>query len=69
MLQHISIELRNSQSTHDIPDPDEYNKVLGIEWNAHLDCFHFTISELPSLSCMTKRTLVADVAKLFDVLG
>ena len=57
---------KNSQSSHDIPDPDEYTKALGIEWQ---DCFRFTVSELPHLSNMTKRSLVSDIAKLFDVLG
>ena len=69
ILKHVPSELRNSQSTHCIPDPDEYIKALGIEWNAHHDCFRFTVSELPSLSVMTKRNLVSDIAKLFDVLG
>ena len=69
VLQNISPELRNSQSKHGIPDPDQYTKALGIEWSATWDHFRFTVSELPTLSVMTKRSLVSDIAKLFDVLG
>ena len=69
VLQHIPPELKNSQPSYDIPDPDEYTKALGIEWNATLDCFRFTVSDLPPLSNMTKRSLVSDIAKLFDILG
>lgn len=69
VLHHVSPELKNSQSTYGIPDPDQYTKALGIEWNATMDHFHFTVSDLPSLSSMTKRALVSDIAKLFDVLG
>ena len=69
VLQNISPELRNSQSKHGIPDPDQYTKALGIEWSATWDHFRFTVPELPTVSVMTKRSLVSDIAKLFDILG
>ena len=52
-----------------MPDPKKYTKTLGIEWNAELDHFRLTIFDLPSLDSLTKRTLVSDIAKTFDVLG
>ena len=39
VLEHISPELRDSQCLHTIPDPDEYTKALGIQWNSGLDHF------------------------------
>ncbi|GBN29372.1 hypothetical protein AVEN_57692-1, partial [Araneus ventricosus] len=42
-------------------------KTLGLRWNPKEDCFNFTIT--PSASVPTKRTVLADIAKLFDPLG
>ena len=47
VLQHIEPELRDSRSIHPMPDPKEYTKTLGIEWNAGLDHFRTTISDSP----------------------
>ena len=68
-LQCIPSELRELQSTHSIPSPDEYTKTLGLEWNASMDHFRLTVAELPPLKDVTKRVLVSDIAKTFDVLG
>ena len=69
VLQHISSELKESHSTQSLPSPDNYTKTLGIEWNAHLDLFRLTVADLPPLEKVTKRVLVSDIAKTFDVLG
>ena len=42
---------------------------MGIEWNSLSDHFLLTVSELSPLDGLTKRILVSDVAKTFDVLG
>ena len=65
----IPLELRATQSTHHIPSPEEYTKTLGIEWNASLDHFRLTVASLPATVNVTKRTLISDIAKIFDVLG
>ena len=39
VLPHIEPGLRDTQSTHHIPSPDEYTKTLEIEWNANMDHF------------------------------
>ena len=57
VLQHITSELRETQSTHLIPSPDEYTKTLGIEWNANMDHFHLTVTELPPPSVCSYLTL------------
>jgi hypothetical protein len=46
VLQHIKPELRDVQPIHPMPDPQEYTKTLGIEWNITLHHFHITISDL-----------------------
>ena len=54
---------------HVASDPEEYTKTLGIEWNASLDSFHLTVTDLSPLENVTKRRLVSDIAKTFDALG
>ena len=69
VLHHIKPELRDVQSTHDIPIPDEYTKALGIQWNANADHFRLTVPSLQQTDNMTKRALVSDIAKTYDILG
>ena len=51
-----------------MPDPDQYTKTLRIKWNAQLDHFYPTVAELQPIANITKRALVSDKAKTFDVL-
>ena len=70
VLQCIDPEQQDSQSVHIIMDPEsEYTKTLGVEWNASLDHFRLSVANLPHLESVTKRTLVSDIARTFDVLG
>ena len=69
VLQHLSPELKDTQPSQMMPSSEQYTKTLGIEWNASKDHFRLTISEPPQLESITKRGLVSDVAKTFDVLG
>ena len=69
ILQRIPFQLREIQSMHSIPRPDEYTKTLGIEWNASMDHFRLTVAKLPPLQQITKCVLVSDITKTFDVLG
>ena len=69
VLQHISPEIRDSKPVHGISEPDSYAKALGMEWNVKSDCFRLTVTDFPSLEDVTKRILVSDIAKTFDVLG
>ena len=49
---------------------NEYTKTLGIEWNISTDEFRLTINQSPlNATTITKRIIVSDVAKVFDVLG
>jgi hypothetical protein len=69
VLDHIPIELKGANPTQQLPDSDQYTKTLGIEWNASQDHFRLTVAELPPIANLTKRALVSDIAKTFDVLG
>ena len=69
VLKHIPTDLKDASAVQSLPSPDEYTKTLGIEWNAGVDHFRLSIAKLPPLDNITKRMLVSDVAKTFDVLG
>ena len=69
MLESIPPDLRESQATVILSDSDRYTKTLGIEWNASSDHFRVSVTELPPIECMTKRSLVSDVVKTFNALG
>ena len=69
VLQHLPQELRDGHSTQQLPNPDEYTKTLGLEWNMSSDHFRLTVAPLPPMEHITKRILVSEVAKTFDVLG
>ena len=68
-LERVPPELKESHFTQTIPDPPEYVKTLGIEWNSKKDVFRLTVSDFPSDQSPTKRLLASDVAKTFDILG
>ena len=68
VLAHIPSHLLDSKTSREIM-PNEFVKVLGVEWNASLDCFRPTISSFAPVRVLTKRKLVSDIARLFDVLG
>ena len=69
VLEHIPPELRDGPLSHSILKSTEYTKTLGIQWNSAMDHFKLSIAELPPLENVTKRLLVSDVAKTFDILG
>ena len=69
VLESIPPDLRDSQAIVVLSDSDRYTKTLGIECNASSDHFRVSATELPSIECITKRSLVSDVAKTFDALG
>ena len=44
-------------------------KMLGIEWDITSDCFRVLVSSFLSYEKLTKRTLLSNIARVFDVLG
>ena len=69
VLQSIPKELRDSSIVQTISESNEYTKTLGLEWNACTDQFRITLTDLPPTDNVTKRIVVSDIAKVFDVLG
>ena len=69
IIQRLPPDLRDSRSILSITESQGYTKTLGIEWNPTFDHFRLTINELPQCDNLTKRGLVSDIAKTFDVLG
>ena len=69
VLQHINPKLRDGGDTHLIADVKDSTKTLGLQWETNADQFHVTISQAPSAGEITKRTLISDIARVFDVLG
>jgi hypothetical protein len=69
VIQHIESELCDVQDTLSISDVKESTKTLGLQWKTDTDQFHVTISQSPPISNITKRSLISDISRLFDVLG
>ena len=69
VLDKIPEDLRDSREVQTFSEDDQYSKTLGIEWNVAADHFRLNISKPPSVTKMTKRNVVSDVAKVFDALG
>ena len=69
VMEQIPHDLREVQEVQSMPTPDQYIKTLGIEWNSRSDHFRLTVASLPPLGNITKRALISDIAKIFDVLG
>ena len=68
VLEQIPSELRDLRPTQEISVADMYTRTLGVEWNANTDYFRLTIGAMPQLHVLTKRNLVSDAAKTFDIL-
>ena len=60
---------RDSRDVQFISEGDKCSKTLGIEWNVGSDQLRISVAELPLGTELTKRKIVSDVSKIFDVLG
>ena len=70
MLRAISPELRDTQTSLTLSESDEmYSKTLGIAWHSVLDHFRLSVADYPPPENLTKRKLVSEIAKTYDVLG
>ncbi|XP_041981020.1 uncharacterized protein LOC121734443 [Aricia agestis] len=48
---------------------DNTTKILGLTWNRKDDRFQYTVNLPPTSGPATKRTIISDIARLFDPLG
>ena len=70
VLEGVPHELRDDKTSLTISDQDEiYTKTLGIEWHSVLDHFRLNVADRSPHDQLTKRALVSDIAKTYDVLG
>ena len=71
VLKHLPPDLKESQSNQMLPQSGEYSRTLGVEWNTNMDHFRLTIAKSTPLidDNLTKRALVSDIAKMYDVFG
>ena len=69
VLEHIPPELVDDESIHQLSDPQQYTKTLGIQWNSCQDSFRLEVLGPDYQTEGTKCALVSDTGKIFDVLG
>lgn len=71
VLQQVDPTLRDVSDIHSISDDVNATctKTLGLQWKTSTDQFHVTVSQLPASSELTKRSLISDIARLYDVFG
>ena len=63
-------DLRDAQTSLTISESEEiYTKTLGVEWHSVLDHFRLSIANHSPIENLTKRALVSDIAKTYDILG
>ncbi|XP_067142348.1 uncharacterized protein [Centruroides vittatus] len=68
ILDAISPELREIQLPFQI-DNEKSVKTLGLQWHPATDHLSFTATTLPEHINSTKRTILSDIARIFDPLG
>ena len=70
VLAKIPSELQEPMPSLDLVDlhSSSYPKALGLSWDSRTDCM-CTAVQMPGVFQSTKRGIIADVAKTFDVLG
>ena len=70
VLKSIPAELRDAQDVLCISE-FEHNSAttLEVKWDAKSDVFHIQVSKPPEQTRLTKRQLLSDISKVFDVLG
>ncbi|XP_044735414.1 uncharacterized protein LOC123297721 [Chrysoperla carnea] len=48
---------------------DPVSKTLGVAWNSLTDSFIFTVNPIDPLTKITKRTILSNIARIFDPIG
>ena len=69
VIKQIPLDLREVQPVQSLPAQDQYSKTLGVEWNSKGDHFRLTVANFDPTQSITKRELVSNIAKTFDILG
>ena len=69
LMDTVPANVQESQPTQCITSPHDCYKALGIHWDTTKDTFHVATPKLEDSAAPTKRQVLSDVAKTFDVLG
>ena len=69
VLSEVPDHLKDVNLNQEIRENERFTKVLGIEWNSELDAFHPLVYPSSSNKLLTKRNLVSEIAKIYDILG
>ncbi|XP_076283502.1 uncharacterized protein LOC143210496 [Lasioglossum baleicum] len=59
----------NTDTTHVLLDLEQTIKTLGIHWDARRDEITYSVNEFSQRDRVTKRTMLSQIASLFDPLG
>ena len=59
----------SSKSQHLCLEPTQNTKVLGIQWDPNNDSLSYAVRPLEAEERATKRTILSQIAQLFDPLG
>ncbi|XP_076299591.1 uncharacterized protein LOC143218344 [Lasioglossum baleicum] len=59
----------NRDTTHVLLDLEQTIKTLGIHWDARRDEITYSVNEFSQRDRVTKRTMLSQIASLFDPLG
>lgn len=65
----LSISQAQLSDSTQLTFKDTESKTLGIVWLPHSDCFQYKIDLSFLNSTITKRTVLSEIAKLFDPMG
>ncbi|XP_055524492.1 uncharacterized protein LOC129718097 [Wyeomyia smithii] len=68
ILEQIPDGFKDDRTSFELDESSATIKTLGLIWEPRLDCFKFRIPEW-NYSEICKRTVVSDLAKVFDPLG
>ena len=68
VLDSIPSDLRENSLLKEVTDTSLYPKALGLEWDSSKDIMSTSLN-LPEQYLSSKRGIISDVAKTFDVLG
>ncbi len=59
MMQHIGLSLTKQDTVN----------TLGLSWQPSTDTFHFSLGTWNPPTHMTKRSLLSDINRIFDLIG